>query len=68
MHMAKSIQGADLAARRNVGTVTLRIGGGPLIVALIVGKLRRAGPLLWAMPLRANIVLRNVGLSIFLAE
>ena len=31
-----------------VGTVTLGIGGGPLIVALIVGKLRRTGPLLWA--------------------
>ena len=30
-----------------VGTVTLGIGGGPLIVALILGKLRRTGPLLW---------------------
>jgi putative transport protein len=50
-----------------VGTVTLGIGGGPLIVALIVGKLRRTGPLLWVMPLPANIVLRNFGLSIFLA-
>jgi uncharacterized transporter YbjL len=27
-----------------VGTVTLGIGGGPLIVALIVGRLRRTGP------------------------
>ena len=34
-----------------VGTVTLGIGGGPLIVALILGKLRRTGPLLWVMPL-----------------
>jgi putative transport protein len=50
-----------------VGTVTLGIGGGPLIVALIVGKLRRTGPLLWTMPLPANIVLRNYGLAIFLA-
>jgi putative transport protein len=50
-----------------VGTVTLGIGGGPLIVALILGKLRRTGPLLWVMPLPANIVLRNFGLSIFLA-
>jgi putative transport protein len=50
-----------------VGTVTLGIGGGPLIVALIVGKLRRTGPLLWVMPLPANIVLRNYGLAIFLA-
>jgi putative transport protein len=50
-----------------VGVVTLGIGGGPLIVALIVGKLRRTGPLLWVMPLPANIVLRNFGLSLFLA-
>jgi len=50
-----------------VGTVTLGIGGGPLIVALIFGKLRRTGPMLWTMPLPANIVLRNFGLAIFLA-
>ena len=43
------------------------IGGGPLIVALIAGKLRRTGPLLWVMPLPANIVLRNFGLALFLA-
>ena len=50
-----------------VGTVSLGIGGGPLIVALILGKLRRTGPMLWVMPLPANIVLRNFGLAIFLA-
>src|SRR5262245_37090265 len=50
-----------------VGIVTLGIAGGPLIVALIFGKLRRTGPLLWTMPLPANIVLRNYGLAIFLA-
>src|SRR5215217_3716139 len=50
-----------------VGTVMLGIGGGPLIVALILGKLRRTGPLLWVLPLPANIVLRNFGLAIFLA-
>jgi len=50
-----------------VGLVTLGIGGGPLIAALILGKLRRTGPLLWTMPLPANIVLRNFGLALFLA-
>lgn len=50
-----------------VGIVTLGIGGGPLIVALIFGKLRRTGPMLWTMPLPANIVLRNFGLALFLA-
>jgi putative transport protein len=32
-----------------------------------LGKLRRTGPMLWTMPLPANIVLRNYGLAIFLA-
>lgn len=50
-----------------VGTVTLGIGGGPLIVALILGKLRQTGPMIWVMPLPANIVLRNFGLAMFLA-
>jgi putative transport protein len=50
-----------------VGTVTLGVTGGPLIVALILGKLRRTGPMLWVMPLPANIVLRNYGLAMFLA-
>jgi putative transport protein len=50
-----------------VGTVTLGIGAGPLIVALILGRLRRTGPLLWVMPVPANIVLRNYGLAMFLA-
>ena len=50
-----------------VGTVTLGIGGGPLIVALVAGKLRRTGPLLWVMPMPANIALRSYGLAMFLA-
>jgi putative transport protein len=50
-----------------VGIVTLGVTGGPLIVALILGKLRRTGPMLWVMPLPANIVLRNYGLAMFLA-
>jgi putative transport protein len=51
-----------------VGTVTLGIGGGPLLVALFFGYLRRTGPMLWVMPLPANIVLRNFGLALFLAS
>jgi putative transport protein len=49
-----------------VGTVTLGIGGGPLLVALTLGKLRRTGPLLWVMPLPSNLVLRSFGLALFL--
>ena len=38
-----------------------------MYVALMAGRLRRTGPLLWTMPLPANIVLRNFGLALFLA-
>jgi putative transport protein len=51
-----------------VGKVTLGIGGGPLLVALYLGYVRRTGPMLWTMPLPANIVLRNFGLALFLAS
>jgi putative transport protein len=51
-----------------VGTVTLGLAGGPLVVALVLGWLGRTGPVIWHMPASANLVLRNVGLSLFLAR
>src|SRR5262249_37658125 len=51
-----------------VGTVSLGLAGGPLVVALILGWLGRTGPIIWHMPGSANQVLRNFGLSIFLAR
>src|SRR6267142_2740226 len=59
--------GDTVKATAEFSYVSLGIGGGPLIVALILGKLRRTGPMLWTMPLPANIVLRNFGLAMFLA-
>lgn len=51
------------------GGVIFKLGlaGGPLVVALILGKLGRTGPLVWAMPYSANLVLRQFGLILFLA-
>jgi putative transport protein len=51
------------------GGVTLKLGmaGGPLIVAMILGKLGRTGPLVWNLPYSANLTLRQVGLILFLA-
>jgi putative transport protein len=40
---------------------------GLLLVALLLGWRRRSGPFQWAMPLSANLVLRNFGLTLFLA-
>jgi putative transport protein len=41
--------------------------GGPLIMALILGRLERTGPITWSLPFNANLVLRQVGLVFFLA-
>jgi putative transport protein len=51
-----------------VGTVTLGLAGGPLVVALVLGWLGRTGPVLWHLPASANQVLRNFGLALFLAR
>ncbi|HAA03313.1 MAG TPA: YidE/YbjL duplication [Syntrophobacteraceae bacterium] len=50
-----------------VGKITLGLAG-LLLFALYLGKMRRTGPVVWTMPLSANLVLRNFGLTIFLAQ
>ena len=51
------------------GGVTLKLGiaGGPLIMALLLGMLGRTGKLTWTIPYSANLVLRQIGLILFLA-
>lgn len=48
-------------------SVALGVAGGPIIVALILGKLGRTGPLVWSLPLEANHTIRHIGLLLFLA-
>ncbi|MBC8751188.1 putative transport protein [Paraburkholderia sp. WC7.3g] len=69
--------GIGAAAGLLVGAIPLRLPGlgafslglaGLLLVALCLGKARRNGPFVWVMPLSANLVLRNLGLTIFLAQ
>jgi len=51
------------------GGLVVKLGssGGPLVVALILGAMARTGPLVWSLPYSANLLLRQIGLSIFLA-
>jgi putative transport protein len=51
----------------NGAVLKLGFAGGPLIVALILGKLERTGSIAWRIPYNANIALRQVGLVLFLA-
>ena len=50
-----------------IGKIALGLSG-VLIVALILGNLRRTGGMNWTIPLSANLVLRNLGLTLFLAQ
>lgn len=51
------------------GGLSFRLGlaGGPLLVALVLGTVRRTGPVLWTMPYSANLTLRQFGLILLLA-
>lgn len=47
--------------------VRLGLAGGPLIVAIILSRIGRIGSLLWYMPANANTLLRELGITLFLA-
>ena len=49
------------------GHLELGIAGGPLLVALVLGRLGRSGPLVWSVPYEANVALREMGLLLFLS-
>lgn len=51
------------------GDFSFKLGfaGGPLIVGLLLGGLRRSGPLVWTLPYSANLTLRQMGLIMLLA-
>jgi putative transport protein len=50
------------------GTVIrLGLAGGPLLVALVLGKLERTGGITWKIPISANLTLRQIGLLLFFA-
>lgn len=47
--------------------VRLGIAGGPLILAILLSRIGRIGPLLWYMPANANLAFRELGIVLFLA-
>lgn len=51
------------------GDASFKLGfaGGPIIVALILGALRRTGPIVWTLPYSANLTLRQIALILLLA-
>lgn len=49
------------------GAVKLGLAGGPLLVAIVLSRLGNVGPLVWYLPTSASLVLREVGIALFLA-
>lgn len=47
--------------------VKLGLAGGPLIVGMILSRIGRTGPVVWYMPASTNLLLREVGIVLFLA-
>src|SRR5690606_9632825 len=47
--------------------VSLGTAGGPLLVALVLGRLGRLGSLTFSLPFETSVVLRELGLLLFLA-
>lgn len=47
----------------------LRLGlaGGPLVVAILLSRLGKVGPLVWHMPANTNVAFRELGIALFLA-
>jgi putative transport protein len=48
--------------------VRLGLAGGPLLVAIALSRIGRVGPLNWYLPSSANLVLREIGIVLFLAS
>jgi putative transport protein len=51
------------------GGIQFKLGfaGGPLVVGLLLGAIRRTGPIVWTLPYGADVTLRQLGLIILLA-
>ena len=47
--------------------VRLGVAGGPLLVSILLSRLHHFGGLVWYMPQSANLLLREIGISLFLS-
>jgi putative transport protein len=45
----------------------LGLAGGPLVVAILLSRLGKVGPLVWHMPANTNIAFRELGIVLFLS-
>lgn len=47
--------------------VKLGLAGGPLLVAILLSRVGKIGPIVWYLPQSANLIVREIGITLFLA-
>jgi putative transport protein len=47
--------------------VKLGLAGGPLLAAIVLGRIGKVGPLVWHLPGNVNLALRELGIALFLS-
>ena len=45
----------------------LGLAGGPLVVAILLSRIGKVGPLVWHMPANTNVAFRELGIALFLS-
>ena len=56
-----------LAVPGLVSPLKLGLAGGPLVVAILLSRIGKAGPLVWHMPANTNVAFRELGIALFLS-
>lgn len=46
----------------------LGLAGGPLLVSIVLSRRQRIGPIVWYLPRSANLILKDLGIAVFLAS
>jgi len=47
--------------------IKLGLAGGPLVVAILLSRIGKIGPFVWYLPTASNLVLREIGIVLFLS-
>lgn len=50
------------------GSVKLGLAGGPLLVAILLSRVQRIGSIVWYLPRSASLMLKDLGIVVFLAS
>ena len=48
--------------------IKLGLAGGPLLIAILLSRLQRIGPIVWYLPRAANLAIKDIGIALFLAS